>query len=164
MTNNNNDNPPIEPSDNADVSIDTIYQVAVEYERESIKTALIINAGSAIALLALSGAFANTQFSYVVGQLAYVMLINATGIILAGLAYVNSAACHSIRYNNTHYVNVQKSFLFRKTPEIINDPKMTENRNNEKNMMAKNDKLRGLSYLCFILGCIVSFFIVVCNF
>ncbi len=148
---------------NPEVNIDTIYHFSIETERDSIKTALIINSGSAIALMAFAGALVNCRYSYIISQLSWVILINVLGVWFAGRAYIYSHTVHIMKFNQTRYIGTQKA-RNRKIEDIVEDIEVSTRKNKLSTGVVKIDKYRGISYFCFLLGCIVAFCIFALNF
>ena len=147
-----------------DVEINVVYQYAMEARRDSIKTALLINSGAVIALLAFFGSLTSTCYSNVIGKLTVPLLCYIIGVIFASLSYIRLLCANEYRYRTKLRFNSLISNHNLSNTDAIREKDLQEYLANEKEHTKKFEKFRNISQLFFILGCIVAFFIFVFNF
>ena len=69
-----------------DVSVDTMWRATLEYAQSAIRTALFINAGAAIAILAYMGNIGKSNPVFA-EQLSHSIIAFIIGVLSAGIAY-----------------------------------------------------------------------------
>lgn len=146
-----------------EVSIDTIYTFAMEAERDSIKTVLLINSGATIAILAFLGALANSKFSSNIGVFSISLALFTCGVISAGFAYQNSLLVNIYRFNTTQRINVITKQNNISIQEALDKKEISSIRTGEEDNVKKLDKYRGASYVLFVLGSIYTLIAIVCS-